>query len=588
MADVPSAPTPTGASASDAHQVTSPLSRVKPPTGAPKGPIIGIDLGTTYSCVAAVKNGKPYVIPSREGHNTIPSIIALGPKHQLLVGHPAKSQLAINPKETVFGAKRLVGRPYVSDVVQLVKEHFQYEIVEGRDGESAVLLGGVLWSLQQISAMILVEARELASAALGVDVQRAVITVPAYYNEHQRQAVRAAGTLAGLHVERILNEPTAAALAFGYGRKLEKVVLVYDLGGGTFDASLLQLGDDVYEVLSTGGDTFLGGVDFDQRIADLLLAEARTGLRTAWEPDATARQRLVEAAESAKRLLSEQTSTRVQVPFLATIGGKPFDLDLQLTRAQIQDACAPLVERTVEVCREVLKAGGKEPADVAEVILVGGMSRMPLVHESINALVGKKPNSGVHPDEAVALGAALFAHSLGQEQGVTLIDVLPMTIGVGLPRGRLKPIIPRNTKLPHSKAYGLATVKDDQEELELAVYQGEGQETDEAEYLGTVKIAPLPKGAKGTVTLAVEFSLSAECLLTVTAREVSKGLEVKATFSTRDTPEVVKARLARAERIAAAVQKAKAAASAKTATAAKPAAGGFLSRLLERLFPAKR
>ncbi len=538
------APSPAAAKAAGPVHIESPLDKVVPPPSKPTGPIIGIDLGTTNSCVACVKGDKPYVIPSREGHNTIPSIISLSSRKKLLIGHPAKDQILTNPKQTVFGAKRLVGLKFHSPVVQQVIELFNYEIVEGSRGEAAVRLGGAVFSLEQVSAMVLVEARRVASQHLGVDVQRAVVTVPAYYNDHQRQAVRVAGELAGLHVERIVNEPTAAALAYGYGRNLQKTLLVYDLGGGTFDASLLQLNDTVYEVMATGGDTFLGGVDFDSKLVDFLLAEFEVKNGLPFSGDEVARQRVVEAAEAAKLELSEKAGAKVHVPFLMVKDGKPYDLTATVTRAEFDLSIGPLVDRTIAVCAEVIRAAGKQAGDVDEVLLVGGMTRVPIVHKKLEAFLGRAPHKGVHPDEAVGLGAALFGHSLGKDEGIVLIDVLPMSIGIGLPGGRFKKIIERNTALPHSKTYELATTKENQEELELSVFQGDSERVDGAELLGTVKLSPLPKGPRGAVRIDVEFSLSAECLLTITAKEKSKGAEVKATLSTRDTPDAVKAKLA--------------------------------------------
>jgi molecular chaperone DnaK len=525
--------------------VDNPLSRVKPVIGTPKGPIIGIDLGTTFSCVACVKGGKPYVVPSREGRNTIPSVVGLTPKNKLVVGHRALAQMQMvtSPEQTIYGAKRLVGRQFSSPVIEQVKARFKYPIVPGAKGEAAVKLGGQVWSLQEISALILLEAKELAQQHLGVNVERAVITVPAYYNDPQRQAVRQAGALAGLFVERIINEPTAAALAFGWGRQLKKTVLVFDLGGGTFDVSLLQLHDNVYEVVSTGGDTFLGGVDFDTTLADHLAKEFKNRTGKDYPPDQAASQRLVEAAEKAKRLLSEESETRVQLPCVMMVHDKPLDLDIAVKREDFERVVGPLVERTLTVCREVLEAGKTQVADVEEILLVGGMTRVPMVTEKVTKLFGKQGHHGVHPDEAVGIGAALFAHSLGQAEGVVLIDVLPMSIGIGLPGGRLKKIIERNTALPHTREYELTTTRDDQEFLELVVFQGDAELTRDAEFLGTLKISPLPKGTKGTIKLSVTFSLSAECLLTMTARELSRGLKVQATLTTLDTPEAVKAKL---------------------------------------------
>jgi molecular chaperone DnaK len=385
--------------------------------------IVGIDLGTTNSCAAVVKDGRPYVIPSREGHNTVPSIVALNARSKIVVGHLARAQLLTNPRATVYGAKRLIGRPFESQVVQEIRSKFAYEIVPDANGLAAVRLGPETLSLEQVSALILREVKEVAQNHLMEEVNRAVITVPAYYDERQRSAVRLAGALAGIHVERILNEPTAAALAYAFGRGLNQRVLVYDLGGGTFDASVLELNDNVYEVVSTGGDTFLGGVDFDGKIVDRLLAGWKERTGSGFSGDRVALSRLVDAAECAKCALSERTAFPIQLPFLALEDGQPVSLDVHLTRADIVELVEPLVDRTLDVCREVLLAKGLEPKDIDEVLLVGGQSRMPLVHEKVAAFFGKQPSHAIHPDEAVALGAALLAHSLGSAQGVVLIDV---------------------------------------------------------------------------------------------------------------------------------------------------------------------
>ncbi len=508
------------------------------PTEAPQrtGPVIGIDLGTTNSCAAFVRNNKPAVLPSREGHNTVPSIIALNARGKLVVGHPAKGQMVTNPQQTVFGAKRLVGRAHDSPLVQQLKHRFTYEIAPGESGEAAVKLGDRVYSLQQLSALILREVREVAQNQLGVPVSRAVITVPAYYNDNQRQAVREAGRLAGLYVERILNEPTAAALAYGYGRKLSQRVLVYDLGGGTFDASVLELSDTLYEVVSTGGDTFLGGIDFDNAITTYLLEDFHQKTGQAFQGDRVALQRIQEAAERAKCALSERSDVRVHVPFATMIDGKPYDVDVRLTREKLVALTEGLVDRTLQVCAEVLQAKGLRPKDIQEVILVGGQSRFPLVHEKITAFFGKPPTKNVHPDEAVAIGAALLAHSMGQVEGVVLIDVLPMAIGVGLPGGRFKPVLARNAALPASKGYELATTRDNQTELELAIFQGDSDKALENEYLGTLTLTGLPRAPRGRVRVAVTFAVDGECILKVTARELSQGTEVSSTFSSRQAP----------------------------------------------------
>ncbi|HEX9049034.1 MAG TPA: TIGR02266 family protein [Anaeromyxobacter sp.] len=505
--------------------------------------IVGIDLGTTNSCAAIVRDGRPYVIPSREGHNTVPSIVALNSRHRIVVGHLAKAQLLTNPSATVYGAKRLVGRPFESEVVQEIRSKFPYEIVPDASGQAAVRLGPETLSLEQVSALVLREVREVAQNHLDEEVNRAVITVPAYYNERQRAAVRNAGALAGLHVERILNEPTAAALAYAFGRHLNERVLVYDLGGGTFDASVLELSDNVYEVISTGGDTFLGGVDFDNRIVERLLEvwEEQTG--APFDGDRVALSRLVDAAERAKCALSERAEFAIHLPFLAVKDGQPVSLDTTLTRAQVVAMAAPLVDRTLEVCHEVLLAKGLGPKDIDEVLLVGGQSRMPLVHEKVAAFFGKPPSRAVHPDEAVAMGAALLAHSLGSAEGVVLIDVLPMSIGIGLPGGRVKTILARNTALPARKQYGLATSRDGQTDFELVVVQGESPFAAECEYLGTLRLDGLPAGPRGMVKIAVTFELGAECLLTVTARELDTGKQVQAVISTTEGPSAAQRRL---------------------------------------------
>jgi molecular chaperone DnaK len=550
----PSTPAPTPASAAPRSQApvvaTGPTVPTAPPFEAPKeepkreGPIIGIDLGTTNSCSAYVRTGKPEVLRSREGHNTVPSILALNTRGKLVVGHPAKGQMLTNPRQTVYGAKRLVGRAYDSPIVQHIKDRFHYEIAPGENGEAAVQLGNRIYSLQQISALILREVRELAQNHIGQPVSRAVITVPAYYNDNQRQAVRDAGQLAGLYVERILNEPTAAALAYGYGRKLNQRILVYDLGGGTFDASVLELHDSVYEVISTGGDTFLGGIDFDNAIVEYLLEEFQKKNGKVFQGDRVAMQRIHDAAERAKCALSERQDMRIHVAFVTMIENKPYDLDVTLTRQKLIELTEKLVDRTLEVCDEVLKAKSLTVKDIQEVVLVGGQSRFPLVHEKITKFFGKAPTKNVHPDEAVALGASLMAFSLGQAEGVTLIDVLPMAIGVGLPGGRFKAVLERNAALPATKTYTLSTSRDNQTEIELSIFQGDSDRVGENEYLGTLKMSGLPKRPRGQVQVTISFEVNSESLLKVKAKDESTGREVSSEFSTRDTPEAVKARQA--------------------------------------------
>ena len=516
------------------------------PEAARKGPIIGIDLGTTNSCAAVVKDGKAFIIPSREGYNTIPSVVAVSDKGKLLVGHPARGQMLINPKNTVYGAKRLVGRQFKSPVVNDLVGRFAYEIASGPRGEAAVKLGGQIYSLQKISSLILNEVKDIAQQWLGCEVGRAVITVPAYYNDNQRQAVRAAGALAGFEVERIINEPTAAAIAFAHGRKLEARVLVYDLGGGTFDTSVLELHGNVYQMISTGGDTLLGGVDFDRALVDELLARFKQKHGVDFQGERVAWQRIADAAERAKISLSERLTTQVNVPFVTLLGDKPADIDTTVTRSELEKLTEGLIDRTLRVCDDVLTNCGLKISDIGELLLVGGQSRMPLVREKIRAFFGREASRAVHPDEAVALGAALLADSIqsGDIGGMVLVDVLPMSIGVGLPGGRFKKVVERNTSLPHKKTYSIWTSEDHQKTLEIPIFQGEGGRAQENEYLGTLVVPDLPPGTKGNVVFDIVFSISAESILTVTAEERGTARTVTATFSTQDTPDAVRRRLA--------------------------------------------
>ncbi|HQR29140.1 MAG TPA: Hsp70 family protein, partial [Anaeromyxobacteraceae bacterium] len=506
--------------------------------------MIGIDLGTSNSCAAVVRDGRPQVIPSREGWATVPSMVALNQRNRVVVGQAAKGQLLFNPTRTVHGAKRLVGRAFDSGVVQSMLSRFPYPVVPVDEGLCGVQLGPLTLSLEQVQALVLREVKGVAENWLGEEVGRAVVTVPAYYSERQREAVRRAGALAGLHVERILNEPTAAALAYAWGRPVRQRVMVYDLGGGTFDASVLEISDRVYQVVSTGGDTFLGGADFDALIA-AHLASAFERAHGHFPADAVALSRLVDAAERAKCALSEQESYPIHLPYLAEVDGRPAALDVTLTRAELERLVAPLVERTLRTCARVLHDKGLGPGDVDEVVLVGGQSRMPLVQREIRAFFGRAPCKNVHPDEAVAIGAALLAGSLESPEGIVLIDVVPMSIGVGLPGGggRVKRIVERNTQLPVRKEYQLATTKDGQDTFDLWIFEGEGATVAECQYLGTVQLGGLPRGPKGSVRIAVSFELGEECLLTVRAREMGSKREVEVVFSTQGTPPEIRQRL---------------------------------------------
>jgi uncharacterized protein (TIGR02266 family) len=509
-----------------------------------KGPVIGIDLGTSNSCVAVVTNNKPVVLRSREGYNTIPSVVSLSTQGKLLVSHRAKSQVLLRPEQTIYGAKRLVGRPFDSAVVNQVRERFHYEILADSRGRAAVRMGEHVLSLEEVQGIILRECKELAEQHLGQKVERAVVTVPAYYSEPQREAVRRAGWMAGLKVERILNEPTSAALAYGLNREVTKKVLVYDLGGGTFDATILRIDRNVFEVLATGGDIFLGGMDFDNVLVDLLLERFQQQEKVSFQGDRIALSRVTDAAERAKVALSESSSYEVHIPMLMMDeAGQPRDLHVTLTRAEMEKACLPMVMRTLDVVRDVLLDAKMRPGEIDDILMVGGQARMPLVREKLKEVFGKPPHAGVNTDEAVALGAALYSNAVDKVSSVVLIDVLPMTIGVAMPGGAFTRVIERNTPLPTQRSFAISTTRDNEEVMELSIFQGEDTHISANEYLGTVRLEGLPRGPKGSVRVAVTLRLDSECVLHVNAQEYSTRKEMKATLATRYTPEELRQRL---------------------------------------------
>ncbi|ATB43704.1 molecular chaperone DnaK [Cystobacter fuscus] len=516
-----------------------------PPTSIEgKGPVIGIDLGTTNTCVAVMQNNKPTVLRSREGYNTIPSVVSLSTQSKLLVSHRAKSQVLLRPDHTIYGAKRMVGRPYDSAVVNQVRERFHYEILPDARGRAAVRMGEHVLSLEEVQGIILRECKELAEQHLGTKVERAVVTVPAYYSEPQREAVRRSGWLAGIKVERILNEPTAAALAYGLNRDMAKRVLVYDLGGGTFDATVLRIDKNVFEVLATGGNIFLGGMDFDNVLVDLLLERFQQQERVTFQGDRVALSRVADAAERAKVALSESNAYDVHIPMLMVDeAGRPRDMHITLTRAEMERVCMPLVMRTLDVVGDVLLDAKLRPSDLDDILLVGGQSRMPLVREKLKEVLGRAPHAGVNTDEAVALGAALYSSAVDRVSSVVLIDVLPMTIGVAMPGGAFTRVIERNTPLPAQRSFAISTTRDDEEVMELSIFQGEDAHISANEYLGTARLEGLPKGPKGSVRVAVTLRLDSECVLHVNAQEYSTRKEMKATLATRYTPEELRQRL---------------------------------------------
>ncbi len=509
---------------------------------AEKTHIVGIDLGTTNTCVAYVRNRVAKVVPSDKGSLILPSVVALSPRGDLLVGGAAKDQMVTNPRNTVYGAKRLIGRKYNSKVVQDLRSYYTYQIVEGPDGDAAVKLGDKVFSLPQVSAFVLGQIKTVAEQFLGGEVPEAVISVPAYYNDNQRNAVKEAGKLAGFDVKRIVNEPTAAALAYGFNRGLDQTILVYDLGGGTFDVSVLNVRGNVFEVVATGGDTFLGGVDFDNRIIDYVLAEFEREHKVDLAKSPMAMQRIKNAAEGAKIDLSLIPNVVIELPYIEEKKGKPVDLRFPLSREKLNELTNDLVDRTFRICDRVLEEKGVDRGNIAEIILVGGQSRMPLVQQKIQEHFGRAPRKGVHPDECVALGAALLADSLEQIDSVTLVDVLSMPIGYALPNGRFRKIIDKNQTIPFTKSFRLPAPREPGSDvIQLDIFQGDSDFIVDNEFLGSLKVPAAAAGKK------IEFKLSEECLLTVEVEEAVGGPPRKVELATRDTPDTLKAALAEAE-----------------------------------------
>ncbi len=505
--------------------------------GPREKPIIGIDLGTTNACVAHVRSRIPKVVPTDRGSLILPTVVALSERGDILVGGVAKDQLVTNPKNTIYGAKRLIGRKWNSKVVQELRNYYSYDIVEGPGGEAAVLLGGTVRTLPEISAMVLAHVKKIAEAFLQKRIDEAIISVPAYYSDAQRQAVREAGKLAGFDVKRIVNEPTAAALAYGFSRGLDQKVLVYDLGGGTFDVSVLQLSGNVFEVLATGGDTFLGGVDFDNRIIDYVLEEFWRGNKIDLAQSPIAMQRVKKGAEAAKIDLSLIPNVTIDLPYIEEKKGRPLDVRMQLSRQQLNDLTADLVDRTFELCDEVLAERNLRPDDIDEIILVGGQSRMPLVQQKIQEHFGKLPRKGVHPDECVALGAALLGDSLDSIDSVTLVDVLSMPIGIATAANHFRKILDKNQTIPSTKSFRLPPPREPGQSIEIDIYQGESDLIVDNEFLGSIR---LPAAATGR---RIDFKLDEECLLKVSFDDPVKGM-TEIGLATRDTPEALRKALA--------------------------------------------
>ena len=488
--------------------------------------VIGIDLGTTNSCVAVMDGKDAKVIENSEGARTTPSMVAFTEDGERLVGQPAKRQAVTNPENTVFAVKRLIGRRYEDPTVEKDKSLVPYKIVRAGNGDAWVEARGTAYSPSQISAMVLQKMKETAEAYLGEKVEKAVITVPAYFNDAQRQATKDAGKIAGLEVLRIINEPTAAALAYGLDKKEGKTIAVYDLGGGTFDISILEIGDGVFEVKSTNGDTFLGGEDFDMRLVEYLAAEFKKEQGIELKNDKLALQRLKEAAEKAKIELSSSQQTEINLPFITADATGPKHLTMKLTRAKFESLVDDLVQRTVAPCKAALKDAGITAGEIDEVVLVGGMSRMPKVQEVVKQLFGKDPHKGVNPDEVVAMGAAIQAGVLqGDVKDVLLLDVTPLSLGIETLGGVFTRLIDRNTTIPTKKSQIFSTAEDGQQAVTIRVAQGEREMAADNKLLGQFDLVGIPPAPRGVPQIEVTFDIDANGIVNVSAKDKGTGKE---------------------------------------------------------------
>jgi molecular chaperone DnaK len=490
------------------------------------GKVIGIDLGTTNSCVAVMEGTNPKVIENAEGMRTTPSIVAFTDDGERLVGQPAKRQAVTNPEKTIFAVKRLIGRRYDDPMVEKDKKLVPYKISKASNGDAWVEEEGKQYSPSQISAFILQKMKETAEAYLGQKVEQAVITVPAYFNDAQRQATKDAGKIAGLEVMRIINEPTAAALAYGLDKQKGGTIAVYDLGGGTFDVSILEIGDGVFEVKSTNGDTFLGGEDFDMRLVNYLADEFQKEQGIDLRKDKLALQRLKESAEKAKIELSSTTQTEINLPFITADASGPKHLTMKLTRAKFEALVDDLIQKTVEPCRKALKDASVSAGEINEVVLVGGMTRMPKVQEVVKQFFGKEPHKGVNPDEVVAIGAAIQAGVLqGDVKDVLLLDVTPLSLGIETLGGVFTRIIDRNTTIPTKKSQVFSTAEDNQNAVTIRVFQGEREMAADNKMLGQFDLVGIPPAPRGVPQVEVTFDIDANGIVNVSAKDKATGKE---------------------------------------------------------------
>jgi molecular chaperone DnaK len=490
------------------------------------GKIIGIDLGTTNSCVAVMEGGEPKVIANLEGNRTTPSVVAFADNSERLVGQVAKRQAVTNPTRTLYAVKRLIGRKFKDAEVQKSISISPFEIVEGTNGSVSIKVEDKVYRPAEISAMVLGNMKQTAEEYLGEEVTDAVITVPAYFNDSQRQATKDAGKIAGLNVQRIINEPTAASLAYGLDKKTEEKIAVFDLGGGTFDVSILEIGDGVFEVKSTNGDTFLGGEDFDMRVVSWLADEFKRDQGVDLRNDKMALQRLKEEAEKAKMALSTTVETDINLPFITADASGPKHLNTKLSRSKFESLVEDLVERTVQPCRTALKDAGLNPSDIDEIILVGGMTRMPMVQTQVEEIFGKAPNKGVNPDEVVAIGAAIQGGVLqGDVKDVLLLDVTPLSLGIETLGSVTTKLIEKNTTVPTKKSQVFSTAADNQPAVSIHVLQGEREMAPDNKTIGRFELTDIPPAPRGVPQIEVTFDLDANGILHVSAKDLGTGKE---------------------------------------------------------------